>query len=702
MSASRGRGLTAVLGMVLGLAPAAAAIALEPPPRNAPALPIFGVETTVIAVPVFVTDKNGKAVAGLAATDFEVTDAGKRVDVVAFEAVDTGAASSGLPPAASATVEAATRRQFLLLFDLGFSTPSGLNKSRAAALDFLQKGLAPRDLAAVAVLAAAGPSVLVGFTSDRTQLRQAVVTLGMAGGERLRDPLGLAWDLGVRVQETPGGLEVMGGGGFDRDMFYLQQRSEQEVYRRRVGAYVASLESLARLLDSVRGRKQIVLFSAGFDQSVVSGAEGADRQAANQAVAQGALWEVQSDAYFGDASTRGGLDQLFRRMGAADAVIHTVDVGGLAAGGDVAEATRVSTGRGRDSLAQLAEGTGGMFLREVNDVAAALEDVLDASRYFYVVGFAPPDAGKPGKFRKLSVKVKRAGLKVSHRPGYVVADPAVPTDATVARLSAGDAIAKGLTGGAFALRAVAVPQGAGAGVRLLPVVLQIDGPGLLAGMKEKTLSLEVYGYALDAQGRITDAFSATPALDLAKLGPSLERKGLQVLTVFKATEGTADLRFLVRHAASGRTASLRVLASPTGWTISPPLVMDDPGSRLVIPVASRANPELELPFRVGQRPFTPDLDPKLTNGEALEVCVMARPPRGPSLEVLADLRGADGKTRSVEPSGPVRLVKDKDGAFRIVLALKPSGVPAGDYALEVTLRDETGEEASSEQLVTVR
>lgn len=686
--------------------PLKAPLAQERPPRTTPALPVFGAETTVVAVPVFVMDKSGKAVAGLGAADFEVEDAGKRVRVVAFEAVDAGATEPILPASGSAVVEAATRRQFLLLFDLGFSTPNGLNKSRAAALDFLQKGLGPRDLAAVAVLGPGGPNVLVGFTSDRAQLRRAVATLGMTGGERLRDPLGLAWDLGLKVQETQGGLEIMGGAGFDRDMFYLQQRTEQEVYRRRVGAYLGSLESLARLLDSIKGRKQIVLFSAGFDQSVVSGADGADRQADAASVAQGRLWEVSGDSYFGDASARGGLDQLFRRLGAADAVIHTVDVGGLATGADVSEATRTQVGRGRDSLAHLAEGSGGMFLREVNDVAAALGDVLAASRYFYVLGFAPAEAGKPGKFRKLSVKVKRAGLKVSHRPGYLVPDPATPKDATVARFSAGDAIAKGLTGGAFPLRAVAVPSSSAAGGRVLPVVLEVDGAGLLAGVKDNSLSLEVYGYLLDAQGRILDALSATPVLDLDKLGPSLREKGFQVLTVFRAPEGTADLRFLVRHAASARSASLRVLVSPgdapKGWQISPPLVMDDPAARLVIPVASRANPELDLPFRVGERPFTPDVDPVMTNGVGLEACVMARPPRGPSLEVMADLRSADGTLRPLETSGPVRLVKDRDGMFRIVLALKPSGVPAGDYALKVTLRDETGEEASSELPVTVR
>ena len=272
--------------------------------------------------------------------------------MVAFEAVDAGAALPDLP-AGSTAVQAATRRQFLLLFDMGFSTPSGLNKARAAALDFLGKGLGPSDLAAVAVLGAAGASVLVGFTSDVPQLRQARRQPGRGPGRPVARSPGPG--LGPR-RGRPGdpGRVQLHGGEEERDAVILLQRSEQEAYRRSVAGYVESLSSLGRLLDSVQGRKQVVLFSAGFDQSVLSGSQGAERAESSRAVTEGRLWEVQGDSYFGDSSARGGLEQLFRRFGASDAVIHTVDIGGMAAGGDITEATRTQGGRGRDSLAHLA------------------------------------------------------------------------------------------------------------------------------------------------------------------------------------------------------------------------------------------------------------------------------------------------------------------------------------------------------------
>jgi hypothetical protein len=224
-------------------------------------------------------------------------------------------------------------------------------------------------------------------------------------------------------------------------------------------------------------------------------------------------------------------------------------------------------------------------------------------------------------------------------------------------------------------------------------------------MTDKTLGLEVYGYLLDANGRILDAMSTTPSMDLDKLRSALGKNGLQVLTVFRAPSGRADLRFLVRHPASGRSAALRLMTAdekPGPWPVSPPLVMTDPASRLVVPAPSRAVPQLDLPFRVGAKPFTPEVDPVLENGYRTDLCVLARLERVSPLEVMADLRAPDGKTTPLEPSGPVRQVKDRDGAFRVVLSVAPSGVPAGSYALRVTLRDETGAEAVSESTVVVK
>jgi hypothetical protein len=142
----------------LVLVPSGRPLAQEASGAQKQSMPVFGAETVVVALPVFVTDKGGQSVPGLTSSDFVVEDGGRPAELVAFEAVDAGSAPVEASTAGPTSVEAAARRQFLLLFDLGFSTPAGINRSRTAALDFLGKGLGPRDLASVAILGPAAPA----------------------------------------------------------------------------------------------------------------------------------------------------------------------------------------------------------------------------------------------------------------------------------------------------------------------------------------------------------------------------------------------------------------------------------------------------------------------------------------------------------------------------------------------------------------
>lgn len=695
---------------------------VAPPPLasqapSAQRLPVFGVGVEVVAVPVFVTDKSGKAVPGLSAADFEIEDQGKKVPVVAFQAVD---ATSAIPAAeAGALVQAAARRQFLLLFDLTFSTPTGIMKARDAAIDFVGQSLAASDLAAVATFGQAGVRVLVGFSSDRGQVVRAIESLGMTETQRVRDPLGIAYELGAPA-EGPG----RGSGPAEgRDQLMLEElrslaqqmsRAEQGLYRQRVDGFLGGLENLGRMLGSLQGRKQVVLLSAGFDSSVLGGARGEEAAQASNAVVEGRLWDVQTDRYFGDSTARDSLDRLFQTLAASDTVIHGVDVAGLAAGGAVDEPIPGGrTSGGRDTIANFAANTGGRFVKDANDLRGGLAEVLDASRYYYVVAFEPlePDK-KRDRLRKLKIRVRGDNLEVSHRRGYVLPDPKRAEDASTRQLQAAETIAKGLSGGPIALRAVAVPYRNSKGRLSLPVVLEIDGRALLAGGATKELKLEVFGYALDATGRIHDAFGVTPALQLGSVKASLESKGLQVLTAFAVPQGAIDLRFLVREPGSGRAGSLRLQLDVPSFeagqlVLSPPLAMDDPRSRVVLPTPSRSLAALDIPFRLEDTPFTAEPLPTLHNGTGRELCVLtwngsAHYGKQSEFEIEALLLDAAGTPRALPLSGAPRVVADADGLQRYVLTLAPKSVPAGRYDLQVLFRGTTGSASSSRAPVEVQ
>jgi VWFA-related protein len=699
---------TRTAGVFVGLAVWLAASQSPAGPQQTP--PVFQVDVKLVAVPVYVTDKDGRAVPDLTGQDFEVEDSGRDVPIAGFLAVDAGA-----PPAtqsardvesASPRLLAAARRQFLLLFDHSFSSSAGILKGRKAAIEFLENGPQPGDLVAAAKLGAGGFEVLVGFTPDRAQVARAIATMGGTPGARLRDPLGIAYDLGFSPQGPSGSFGLVipdkKDPDFARDSVLQLARSERNAYRQGVVNYVGELARLAQLLDSVQGRKQVVLLSGGFDQSVLMGAQGAEQAEASRAVVEGRLWEVQGDRRFGDAGTRSVLDGLYDALARTDTVVHSVDVAGLTAGGTLEETGTVTAASGRGTLAELAGRSGGRFIRETNDIAAGLREVLDASRHYYVLAFEPADVKKKaGELRRLKIKVKRPGLQVSHRAGYTLPDAKAIPVPTV-QMQAAETIAKGISGGALRMRVVAVPYRSPEGKVSLAVVLEIEGESILANAG-KPLSLEIYGYAMDSNGRIQDAVGLNPKLDLDQIGPGLRKTGVQVLTAFRVQEGPVDLRFLVREPASGRSGSLRSGAvvpsfEGTAGALSPPLFMDDPRSRLVIPTPSRANPDLQIPFRLEDIAFTPQAAPVLENGKAREVCVMAwgDAAAGNPPGLRAELVAADGKAQPLETQG-LRVVNDADRFRRLVASVTPRNVAPGDYRLRVI----AGAESRSEIAVRV-
>ncbi len=682
--------------------------ALAAAPQARQEVPVFGTGVQVVAVPVFVTDKDGRAVPGLTRDDFELLDQGRKVPIVAFEAVDAG--SLALPVTGAVTapvVQAAAQRQFLLLFDLMFSTPTGIMRARDAALDFLRTAVAPTDLVAGATFGQAGLRVLVGLTTDREQLARAIQSLGLVETNRLRDPLSLAWDLGIMDSVNPGGPGSGAQEWNPNDDMLLKWRmmlkADRALYKQHVYSFLDSLEQLGRLLAGIHGRKQVILFSAGFDPGLLLGSQGFERQAAVDQV--GGLDPIEDpDHEFGDGTARQRLGDFYRALAASDSVIHAFDVAGLAAGPGADEPLGTSGDPGRETLAQFALNTGGRFVKDTSDLGAGLRQVLDATRYSYVLAFEPGEpARKKEKPRTLEVKLKREGLSVSYRRGYVLPESGPTRDASVAQLQAAESIVKGLSGGPIALRVVAVPYRDARGRTLLPVVLEADGTSLTTGAGSQ-VKLEVYGYALDGEGRIRDVLFLKPTLDLAKLGDRLRARGLQVITTFAVPAGPADLRFLVRDATSGRTGSLRVRLTVPPFegdtlVVSAPLFMDDPQARVVLPTPSRMNPQIEIPFRVRDAAFTPDGLATIYRGEPREVCLLAWRGTGEAagpLEVTAELVGATASS-PLTFAHPPRLARDADGFQRVAFTVEPGDLPDGPYALRVTLRDpRSGSEAHSE------
>jgi VWFA-related protein len=674
----------------------AASLAAPTPAQQPSPGAVFETEVTLVAVPVFVFDKSGKAVPGLVASDFEIEEQGRMVPIRAFEAIDADEADQAPDSRTPSAIQAAARRQFVFVFDLQFATPAGIVRARNAAFKFIEQSMAPNDLAAVATYGRSGLKVLTPLTPDRSQTSRAVLGLGLTETIQIEDPLGLIGserdplaspigsDLPDPTLDPSGNLADRIETQRDRNFM-----NGTQFYQQRVFDYLDQLRELARVLGAARGRKQLLLFSAGFDP---------------------ATWRIRFWDSSGDVVIRSKMDELFRELAASDTVVHALDVTGLETNISVSGGARAAS-PGRDSLAALTLNSGGRLIKDTNDLGRGLREVFDASRYYYVLGFEPTDPERARKrFTKLKVRVLREGLSVSHRAGYVLPDPR-SADANARRVQASEAIAKGLSGGPLVLRAIALPYRAADGGLAVSAVLELDARSLLQPAPPGELKLEIFGYAL-SKGRVLDGMALSPALSVAKLGERLRRTGIQVLASFGVPEGPVDLRFFVRDAAAPERwgATRFALGVPSfgdsDFRALPPLVMEDPSSRVVIPFASRGRP-LELPFRVGATRFVPQALPLLTAGEPREVCALVwrggrRDDRSP-LEVAAELLEATGSKRSLRLAGDPRVTHDADGFERYVVSVVVPADVRGDQTLRLSFRDpEAAAVAQSEAIVEVR
>jgi VWFA-related protein len=171
----------------------AAALPAQEQPHTG-AAPVFRSDVSLVLMPVFVIDKDGKAVRGLTAADFEVEQDGRPAEVVSFRYIDT----TDVDEQDELRVASAARRRFLLRFDKSFTSLPGLERSRRAASDFVRRRLAPSDLAGVATFDINnGIRVVANFTEDRALLTHAISTLGVPSLTKIADPLGLAADLSI-------------------------------------------------------------------------------------------------------------------------------------------------------------------------------------------------------------------------------------------------------------------------------------------------------------------------------------------------------------------------------------------------------------------------------------------------------------------------------------------------------------------------
>jgi VWFA-related protein len=682
---------------------------------KAPAPPAFEDTSQVVSieVPVNVIDRNGQPVHGLTAEDFEVWDGNQKQKISSFEAIDLHALEAAHEEAGQATMQrmpelsSSARRHFLLLFDLSFSSPTAVLKARMAARDFVLKELHPSDLAAVVTYSIEnGPKLVVTFTPDRAQLARGIDTLGMRRGLQSDkpDPLHFIIENGFAASGASSGLSDSNKAPRDQVLYELMQMNSLQVERTerayevsRITSFTRSMAEMARALNSVQGRKNIVLFSEGFDSRLLVGRDSLDTENAFDAdnIAGGRSYLVDNDARYGSTTLQNQVNLMINELRRADCILQAVDIGGLR---DQTDATNRPRTNGQEALFYMANETGGELFKDANDLSQQLGRLLNRTTLTYVLSFERSDLKADGAYHRLRVRIPKlpAGARLSHRAGYYAPRPFKELAPLERNLLASDHIAAGTPRRDIAMNVLLAPFRSSLSQAYVPVILEVAGRSLLAGQTGDKVDVEVYAYASDAQGQMRDFFSQRAGFDLKKGRKAFEETGLKYYGHLDLPPGDYRVRVLVRNAQTGRTAveSVQVKVPAYGEAqpvLLPPFFIDQGERWLLLRETSDdagRSKSVVYPFTVAGEPYVPAAKPVLRSAEKARVCLVAYNLGAGEVNVQGQVVAADGKAAPAPGLNVVqRTSTGISGLDKMIATFDPRGLSNGDYVLQVAVTD---------------
>jgi VWFA-related protein len=400
--------LSKASAVALGLMLVARASAIQDPPKPL----VFTAGTNLVLVDFVVTGKDDAMVSGLTADDFVVKEDGQVRRIVTFTAFKKGSSTEVGPenvvvepfPSRAEPVPPRADAVTVVFVDDGQLSPVQSARLKPA-LKKLIDIIAERNGALALIAPWSKISIANEVQGNRAVFGAAVDKIsGRRVDDRSTFPISdaeaIEVERGDQSMLTRIALRFVAlNPGFDMDSATLSARSRAtEVARdariRREDAYGVLLKSLDWLVRQP-GRHSVLMVSGGY-------------------------------AFDSDDSKQ---QEVVTRSLQANAPVHFLDVRGLQGLG-VFQGVEYGPALDRDAgetpfaladaaagATSLAEDTGGLVIRNSNDITKGLTRLLDTMSTYYILGYEPPEHKKRG-FRNIKVEVRTKGLKVIARRGY--------------------------------------------------------------------------------------------------------------------------------------------------------------------------------------------------------------------------------------------------------------------------------------------
>ena len=394
---------------------------------------VVRISTELVQTDVMVFDSSGRFVEGLKPDQFELRVDGKQQVISFFERVTAGkfdeeaqlAAARGatIAKAPDATVKPLDRgRSFFFLVDDLHQAAGSLARTRKTLLEFVDNEMGQNDQLAIASV-----SGQIGFlqqlTNNKAVLRAAVARLNLPSQtfrDNQRPPMSETMAVAIDSESDPALLtyfmEPLMRDGTPENAAESIVKSRAKHILGQSGNItrnvLATLESLARRMAGLPGRKLLFFISDGFilntnDNDMVERLRNITNAAArNNLVIYSLDARGLSVGVLGDATSEIAIDRSGRTSR------YTT--------GDVSVS--------QEPLRMLAANTGGKALLNSNSASPIIAKAVQETSVYYLLAWRP-DSQKSGsnKFRRIEVSVSgRRDLTVYVRSGYYDSPATVP------------------------------------------------------------------------------------------------------------------------------------------------------------------------------------------------------------------------------------------------------------------------------------
>lgn len=651
-------------------------------------LPRFRSGANLVAVDAYVS-RDGVPVTDLRAEDLEVLEDDRPQQIENFRLIrarGTGGVTTRPEPLGSVAQRDAAAdpdsRLFVLFLDQWHVSLGGSARAQAPVSEILTRVISPDDL--------------VGVMTPEMSPQNLNLTRRTAAIDRmLRDN----WTWGERdkaITSDPRERDLELCYPDDPRRPELRGVAKELIERRREMRTLQSLDALVSHLGSLRDeRKFVVLLTEGWvlfrRNDRLGGVLGPGSIPGGLPIGVGPDGRIVAGRDPRDAAGPGlescdrervllsfvdheyELRQIAQRANRANVSFYIIDPRGLAVFDDqigpmrpaTPEEDRARLGARQDGVRELAQQTDGAVVLNTNDVRGATARMMADLGSYYLMNYYSSNTKLDGRFRRITVRVKRDGLEVRARPGYLA-----PTEA--------EARAAGVapTGGPGNSGPAAVPPTVARALEMitpargnLPVRIQAAGGrgSIRAVVELDPVTLKLPEWASGGSVRLT-IDSEKGSGPESQIVTSAVDPGVRSVVIAASGNPFPPGRYIIRAEVTPKAGRISVQASTAAIV---PAEAAEVGSGLL---ALRRGPSTGLAY-------VPTADPRFRRTERLRVEV---PLAAAEYAGTARLLTRTGQPMPLVATYTTRVDAATNVTFGVAeIVLAP--LAAGDYVLEVTL-----------------